>query len=94
MRQTESFELTTEPSLALLSFRYAPAWADTEVALDEVNQALLNRINDDGHIYLTKTRVDGRTVIRFVIGQTYTRLEHVESGWAHVVETAEGLRPR
>ncbi|MFK7818651.1 MAG: aspartate aminotransferase family protein [Planctomycetaceae bacterium] len=63
------FELTSAPVLSLFSFRYAPAG---EQDLDEINQQLLERINDDGRIYLTQTQHKGRYVIRFQVGQTYT----------------------
>lgn len=89
IRSTERFELATEPRLALLSFRYMPEWATNGPELDRVNEELLRRINDAGHLYLTKTRANGRIVIRFVIGQTYTTLQHVEEGWAHIQEAAQ-----
>jgi aromatic-L-amino-acid decarboxylase len=85
------FELTSRVSLALLSFRHHPPGLDDEAELDRLNAALLKRINDDGRIYLTQTRVRGRTVIRFSIGQTSTERRHVEEGWAVVRETAGQL---
>jgi aromatic-L-amino-acid decarboxylase len=88
IRDSEDFELVTEPSLALLSFRFRPKWAKSDAELDRVNEDLLRRINDSGRLYLTKTRAQGRIVIRFVIGQTYTTLRHVEEGWACILDTA------
>ncbi len=35
---------------------------------DAATEALLQRINDDGRIYLTQTRVDGRFAIRMTVG--------------------------
>jgi aromatic-L-amino-acid decarboxylase len=57
-----------------------------------VNEELLRRVNDGGRLYLTKTRANGRIVIRFVVGQTYTTLEHVNEGWACVREIARTIR--
>ncbi len=85
-----SFELTSKPSLALLSFRYRPQGLD-DAALDELNTRLVEKINDDGRIYLTQTRVRGRVAIRFSIGQTTTERHHVEVGWAVVREIAGTL---
>jgi len=93
IRDTKDFELTTEPSLALLTFRYTPDWARADAELDAVNEELLRRINDGGRLYLSKTRAAGRIVIRFMIGQTYTTLRHVEEGWACIQETAREMRP-
>lgn len=53
-------EITTRPRLSLFTF----ALAD-----DDATRALLQRINDDGRIYLTQTRHAGRLVIRVQVGQ-------------------------
>ena len=52
-------EIVTEPRLSLFTF----ALAD-----EAATEALLTRINDDGRIYLTQTRVDGRFAIRVQVG--------------------------
>jgi aromatic-L-amino-acid decarboxylase len=93
IREADDFELTTTPSLALLSFRYAPKWARSEAELDRVNEELVRSINDGGRLYLTKTKSHGRTVIRFVIGQTYTTWKHVEEGWHSIRQTASEILP-
>jgi aromatic-L-amino-acid/L-tryptophan decarboxylase len=52
-------EIVTEPRLSLFSFA---------LETDAATEALLTRINDDGRIYLTQTRVDGRFAIRVQVG--------------------------
>jgi aromatic-L-amino-acid/L-tryptophan decarboxylase len=52
--------ITTQPILSLFTFALQDE-ASTE--------ALLTRINDDGRIYLTQTRHEGRFVIRVQVGQ-------------------------
>lgn len=66
LRTTADFEIVTEPSFSLFSFRYAPPSATD---LDALNLALVEAINADGRIYLTQTRVDGTVAIRFQAGQ-------------------------
>jgi aromatic-L-amino-acid decarboxylase len=61
-------EIVTEPRLALFSF----ALGD-----DQATEALLSRINADGRIYLTQTRVDGRLAIRVAVGTFDCRREDV-----------------
>lgn len=61
LRADPRFEVVTEPVLSLFTFRLAGADDDAQIAY-------LGRINDDGRIYLTQTRVDGRLVIRFQVG--------------------------
>ena len=58
------FEIVTQPVLSLFSFRHKGS-ADA----DQHNIALVNAINEDGRIYLTQTRVDGKIAIRFQAGQ-------------------------
>lgn len=56
----DGIHIITKPSLSLFSFA-----CDT----DEKTAALLQRINDDGRIYLTQTNHLGRFVIRMQVGQ-------------------------
>jgi aromatic-L-amino-acid decarboxylase len=58
------FEIVTEPVLSLFSFRHT-ATDD----LDQHNLDLVRSINDDGRIYLTQSRVDGKVMVRFQAGQ-------------------------
>jgi aromatic-L-amino-acid decarboxylase len=87
------FELVTSPKLALLTFRYRPRGVKDEAARDRLNERLLHALNDDGRLYLTQTRVRGRYVIRFAIGQLYTTREHVQHAWAVITATARALSP-
>ena len=60
LRALPGVEIVTPPALALFTFA---------LATDAATEALLTRINDDGRIYLTQTRHNGRYVIRVQIGQ-------------------------
>jgi aromatic-L-amino-acid decarboxylase len=56
------FEIVTTPILSLFTFRIA--------GLDDAAQIeFVNCVNDDGRIYITQTKVDGKIAIRFQIGQ-------------------------
>ncbi len=59
------FHIASKPMLSLFSFRHEPGGV---ADLDQHNQRLVNAINDDGRIYLTQTKLDGRIVIRFQAG--------------------------
>lgn len=84
-------ELTTPANLALLTFRYRPRAVGDPEQLDRLNERLLNALNDDGRVYLTQTRVRGRYVIRFAIGQLYTTRDHVQRAWQVITDTARAL---
>ena len=75
----EDFELLTPPFLSLFTFRHAPPHVDDPEELDALNQRLLDAINDDGRLYLSQTRVEGRFAIRFQVGQFETTREDVAS---------------
>lgn len=62
LSQHPQFEIVTAPVLSLFTFRLA--------GCDDAAQiAFVNRINDDGRIYITQTQVDGQIAVRFQIGQ-------------------------
>jgi len=60
--------IVTEPRLSLFSFA---------LETDAATEALLQQINDDGRIYLTQTKVDGRFAIRVQVGSFDCREEDV-----------------
>lgn len=60
IRAKRGFEITSEPMLSLFSFHFHD---------DARTEALLKRINDDGRVYLTQTRHNGKFVIRVSVGQ-------------------------
>ncbi len=82
------FELASQPMLSLFAFRHMPAGiADA----DAHNLHLLNAINDDGRIYLTQTRLDGKLVIRFQAGSFATTEADVAMAGDVIAEIAGRL---
>jgi aromatic-L-amino-acid/L-tryptophan decarboxylase len=63
LRALPGVQIVTEPALSLFTFA---------VGDDAATERLLNKINDDGRIYLTQTRHDGRYVIRVQVGSMST----------------------
>lgn len=77
-------QIVTPPMFALFTFRFAPSNADAIPA----TQALLERINADGRIYLTQTTHEGQFIIRMSIGQFDTTFEDVDFAIAVIRELA------
>jgi aromatic-L-amino-acid decarboxylase len=76
------FELAAPAPLNLVCFRHRGG--------DEINQALMDRLNESGEMYLTHTRLDGKLTLRMSIGQTNTQQRHVEQAWQRIrTATAE-----
>jgi len=84
---TPDFEIVTPPMWSLWSFRYMRPGADP----DALNLALVNAINDDGRIYLTQTRVDGKLAIRFQCGHFETTQQDVMMAHDVITEIAREL---
>jgi aromatic-L-amino-acid decarboxylase len=74
------FELAAPAPLNLVCFRHKGG--------DEVNQALMDRLNRSGDLYLTHTRLNDRFTLRFCVGQTNTMQRHVERAWQRIQEEA------
>ena len=89
--EAEDFELVAPRSLALVTFRYRPRDVKGEPEIDRLNERLINALNDSGELYVTQTKVSGRYSIRFNIGQTWTRAEHVKAAWSAIVETTRAV---
>ena len=81
VQASEEFELAAPVSVGLVCFRH--------LAGDTFNQALMDRLNRSGALYLTHTGLDDRLVLRLAVGGPATRREHVEAAWAHIVEAAQ-----
>ncbi len=84
------FALVTEPMLSLFSFRHQPAGA---ADLDTLNLALVERINDDGRIYLTQTHVDGAVAIRFQAGQFACTEQDIDTAFEVICACARAMDP-
>ena len=59
--------------------------------LDRLNAALVERINASGRVYLTQTKLGGRTVMRIGFGNVLTTEEHVRKAWELIREIARKL---
>lgn len=75
------FELAAPVPLNLVCFRHRGG--------DEINQAILDRLNKSGDLYLTHTKLGGKLTLRMSVGQTRTEQRHVERAWKRIREEAE-----
>lgn len=73
LRADERFEVVAPHPFSLVCFRLRAGDAATE--------ALHKRLQAEGSVYLTHTRVNGGYVIRLAIGSPLTERRHVEAAW-------------
>ncbi|MDB5672759.1 MAG: amino acid decarboxylase [Alphaproteobacteria bacterium] len=68
------WEIGPPPDLSILAFRFRPERGD----IDEFNQRLLRRLQEEGRIFLSGTRIDGADWLRCAILSFRTHLVHVD----------------
>ena len=67
---------------ATICFRYRPGGAESSPEeIDGLNQAILERINASGKIYLSATRLRDRFTLRVALGNPRATVEHVKECW-------------
>jgi aromatic-L-amino-acid decarboxylase len=78
--------------LATVCFRLAPAGIAGNAA-DELNERLLEAVNATREVLLTHARVEGRFVLRLVVGGIRTERRHVAGAWQRIQQAAAMLLP-
>ena len=82
------FELLAPAPLATVCFRLKPAGkADGEI--NDLNKRFLEKINEQGKVFLTHTTLGGKYTIRFVVGQTRTERHHIVQAWDIIKSVAK-----
>lgn len=87
IKNQSQFELMAPRVLSLVCFRWRPEPVQDPNELDQLNEALLHRLNRTGQLYLTHTRVKGQYTLRWVIGQTYVEQHHIDQAWNVLMTT-------
>ncbi len=70
----------SEPGWELVSRSFSLVCLRRE-ASDEENEALLNRVNETGEIFISHTRLAGRYVLRLAVGNERTTDDDVRTAW-------------
>ncbi len=76
------WELCAPRPFALVCFR--------KIGTDEENEEIMRRVNESGEIFLSHTKLDGRFVLRLVIGNVRTRESDVALAWDVLRREAAG----
>lgn len=87
LSQIEGFDPGPPPDLSVVAFRFLPKDAD----VDEFNQRLMNRIQQEGRVMMSGTRIDGSYYLRCAILCFRTHIEHVDEAIEAVVRAVETL---
>ncbi|AKT38816.1 pyridoxal phosphate-dependent decarboxylase family protein [Chondromyces crocatus] len=89
------FERVAPTPFSTVCLRHVPAElagreedADAQQKIDALNEAILERVNRSGQIFLSHTRLRGRYTIRVTLGNPRQTMEHVHRCWTLLKEAA------
>jgi aromatic-L-amino-acid decarboxylase len=85
VRDEEGWELCAPRPFSLVCFRRDGS--------DELNEALLQRVNASGEIWISHTKLDGRYILRLAIGNARTTEDDVRLAWDVLRREASVLGP-
>jgi glutamate/tyrosine decarboxylase-like PLP-dependent enzyme len=71
----EGWDPGPAPDLSVVAFRYCPPGGDS----DAFNDALLRRIQEEGRVFLSGTRIGGAPWLRCAILSFRTHLDHIDA---------------
>src|SRR5436190_3705744 len=80
------FEIAAPVSMGVVCFRFV---GSPEEKIDKLNSEIVEQINASGRVYLTQTKLRGRTVMRIGLGNVLTTEEHLRKVWEMIRTTVE-----
>jgi glutamate/tyrosine decarboxylase-like PLP-dependent enzyme len=87
IRSIDGFEVGTYPDLSVVTYRYLPKWGDA----DEFNLRLMQTVQQDGRIFVSSTRLDGKLILRAAILCFRTHLNDINEAIEILSKTAKQL---
>jgi aromatic-L-amino-acid decarboxylase len=85
------WEIAAPHPLSVVCYRFVPPGYD-DAATDALNAAIMEDVNADGRIFISSTKLRGRTVLRLAIGNERTTRDDVVLAWQIIREAASRLR--
>jgi aromatic-L-amino-acid decarboxylase len=86
---TPGWELVAPVGMSVVCFRHRPANETDEAKLAALNARILDRVNADGSVFLSHTKLGDRYVIRVAIGNLRTEESHLAGAW-RLLQAAAG----
>lgn len=86
-----AFERMAPSPFSVVVFRWKGTGDQDEVALEQANARILERVNASGEVFLSHTKIGGRYGIRLAVGNIRTEERHVARAWELIREAAAGV---
>ncbi len=80
VEETPGWEIAAPHPFSVVCFRHEGS--------DEQNEAILERVNRTGEVFLTHTRLNGRFVLHLAVGNVRTTEDDVRRAWDTLREAA------
>ncbi len=87
LAEMDGWEVGAPPDLSITAFRYRPADGD----VDAYNDRLLRRIQEEGRVFMSGTRIEGASWLRCAILSFRTHLPHIDETIEVLGRTAAAL---
>lgn len=87
IEQGTDWEVSAPHPFSVVCFRYRPKNLFA-AELDARNTAIMDRVNAGGEVFLSSTKIDGKTVLRIAIGNEGTTRDDVALAWKLLQEAA------
>ena len=81
IRAEPGWELLAPVPFSTVCFRHNPGSGGDEADLRRRNEAILERVNATGRVFISHTQLGGRYALRVAIGNLATSAEHVDRAW-------------
>ena len=87
------WEIAAPHPLSVVCYRFVPAGRD-DAAVDALNASIMEDVNADGRIFISSTKLRGRTVLRLAIGNERTTRDDVVLAWQIIRDAAQASASR
>ena len=74
LHSIDGFEVGPYPDLSIVTYRYVPKRGDADI----FNLKLVQRILDDGRLFITSTRIGGKVMLRMAVGCFRTHRDDID----------------
>lgn len=74
------WEVLAPHPFSVVCFRFAPAGRD-ERALEALNTQIMDAVNEGGEVFISHTKIEGRSALRLAIGNLRTTRDDVAAAW-------------